>query len=198
MRRFCGAAAFAAVAMYAVAAGADETARIETSGGTITIALDRALAPKAVANFIAYAREGHFDGTMIYRIEPGFVIQMGSYEPSGAARPVHAPISLESANGLTNARGSVAMARADDPASATAEFFIDLSNNANLDASRGAAPNTTGYAVFGHVISGMNVVDKIAATPSGGKGPFPPESTPATPIEIRKVTVSEPGIAPAR
>src|SRR5438093_11651532 len=123
--------AFAVIMICADAATADEIAQIETSLGTITVALDRAHAPKTVANFIRYARERHFDGTIIYRVEPGFVIQMGSYEPSGASRPVHAPIPLESGNGFANTRGSVAMARAEDAASATAEFFIDLANNAN-------------------------------------------------------------------
>jgi peptidyl-prolyl cis-trans isomerase A (cyclophilin A) len=186
-----------ALAATLSAVRAQETAQIETSLGTIVIALDRTHAPKTVANFIAYARERHFDGTMVYRVEPGFVIQMGSYQPDGSARPVHAPIPLESANGLTNARGSVAMARADDPTSATAEFFIDLANNANLDAKPEAPSNTTGYTVFGSVVSGMDVVDKIAATSLGGKGPFPPGSTPARPIEIRKVIVSEAGTAVA-
>ncbi len=174
---------------FSTALHAEETARIETSLGTIAIALDRAHAPATVANFIAYAREGHFDGTMIYRVEPGFVIQMGSYTPAGAARPLHAPIPLETSNGLKNMRGSVAMARADNPSSATAEFFISLADNPSLDPAPGAPANTTGYTVFGRVISGMEVADKIAGVPLGGKGPFPPESTPATPVLIKKVTI---------
>jgi cyclophilin family peptidyl-prolyl cis-trans isomerase len=145
-------------------------ARIETSLGTITIALDRTHAPATVANFIAYARDGHFDGTMIYRVEPGFVIQMGSFEASGASRPTRAPIALESGNGLSNVRGAVAMARAEDPASATAEFFVDLAGNTRLDAELADPPNTTGYAVFGHVTAGMGVVDRIAGVPLGATG----------------------------
>ena len=193
----------AAVALVLLAAGAARaaeagapTAQIQTSLGTITIALDRAHAPATVANFIAYAREGHFNGTMIYRVEPGFVIQMGSFEANGASRPTRAPIPLESANGLSNVRGSVAMARAADPASATAEFFIDLADNTRLDADPGASPNTTGYAVFGRVTAGMDVVDRIAAVPLGGHGPFPPPSTPATPVTIVKVTIADPAAAP--
>jgi peptidyl-prolyl cis-trans isomerase A (cyclophilin A) len=145
-----------------------------------------------VENFIRYAREGHFDGTAVYRVVPGFVIQAGSIEADGKERGAHAPIALESGNGLGNVRGAVAMARSDEPASATAEFFIDLEDNsAALDPKPGAAPNTTGYAVFGKVIAGMDVVDKIAATPlAGGKGPFP-DAAPATPVVIEKVTVSE-------
>lgn len=192
-----GAALFAAQA-----ARADESAspqaRIETSLGTITIALDRAHAPATVANFIAYVRDGHFDGTMIYRVEPGFVIQMGSFEASGASRPTRAPIALESANGLSNLRGAVAMARAEDPASATAEFFIDLADNTRLDAAPAAPPNTTGYAVFGRVTAGMDVVDRIAGVPLGGHGPFPPPSTPQTPITIVKVTVTDATAPPAK
>jgi peptidyl-prolyl cis-trans isomerase A (cyclophilin A) len=167
-------------------------AQIATSLGTITIALDRAHAPATVENFIRYAREGHFNGTAVYRVVPGFVIQAGSIEADGKERGAHAPIALESGNGLSNARGAVAMARSDEPASATAEFFIDLADNsAGLDPKLGAAPNTTGYAVFGHVTQGMDVVDKIAATPlAGGTGPFP-DAAPKAPVVIKTVTVSE-------
>jgi cyclophilin family peptidyl-prolyl cis-trans isomerase len=166
-------------------------AKVETSLGTFTISLDRINAPNSVTNFIAYAREGHFDGTTIYRVAPGFVIQMGSYETGGASRPVHAAIPLESANSLKNVRGSVAMARQSDPASATAEFFVNLADNPDLDAKSGAAANTTGYAVFGRVSDGMDVVDKIAAVPLGGQGPFPPSATPLAPVVIKKVTIVE-------
>ena len=166
-------------------------ARIETSLGAFTIALDPINAQKAVANFIVYARAGHYDGTMVYRVEPGFVIQLGSFEPNGSSRPVRAPVPLETANGLKNVRGSVALARQSDPASATAEFFVNLADNPDLDPNPGAAPNTTGYTVFGRVSGGMNVVDKIAAVPLGGQGPFPPGATPATPAIVRKVTIAE-------
>ncbi len=166
-------------------------AQIATSLGTITIALDRARAPATVANFIRYAREGHFDGTVIYRVVPYFVIQAGSFEASGKERGVREPIPLESGNGLSNKRGAVAMARGDAPQSATAEFFINLEDNAaGLDPKPGAAPNTTGYTVFGQVIAGMEVVDKIAAVSlNGGSGPFP-DAAPKTPVVIEKVTVS--------
>ena len=177
--------------LLASQAGLAQEARVETSLGTIVIALDRAHAPATVDNFIRYAKEGHFDGTVVYRVVPGFVIQAGSFEADGKARDVHAPIALES--GSSNVRGAVAMARnADVPASATAEFFIDLDDNSSgLDAKPGETPGTTGYAVFGHVSAGMDVVDKIAATPlAGGKGPFP-DAAPATPVVITKVTVSE-------
>lgn len=193
MRRLFLALAAAAAVTFVTASGTAqaETATIDTDLGTITVDLDSAAAPKTVANFIAYAKEGHFDGTVIYRVVPGFVIQMGSYDAAGNARDTHAPIPLETAGGLKNLRGTLSMARGDDPASATAEFFINLSDNTDaLDPKPDAAPNTTGYAVFGHVTgNGMDVVDKIAASVlNGGKGPFP-DAAPAFPVTIKKVTV---------
>jgi len=179
-------------AVAAAAVAAPPQAKVETSLGTFTITLDRTNAPKSVANFIAYAKERHFDGTAIYRVAPGFVIQMGSIEANGASRPTHAAIPLESANGLKNVRGSVSMARQNDPQSATAEFFVNLADNPNLDPAPGAAPNTTGYAVFGRISDGMDVVDRIAAVPLGGtQGPFPPGATPMSPVLIKKVMVIE-------
>ena len=179
-------------AAAAAAVAVPPQAKVETSMGTFTITLDRVNAPKSVANFIAYAKEGHFDGTTIYRIAPGFVLQMGSIEATGVSRATHAAIPLESANGLKNVRGSLSMARQSDPQSATAEFFVNLANNSNLDPASGAAPNATGYAVFGRVSDGMDVVDKIAAVPLGGaQGPFPPSATPMSPVLIKKVTVIE-------
>lgn len=178
-----------AACLLAIPAGAQE-AHVKTSLGEFDIALDAAHAPKTVANFIRYAKEGHYDGTVIYRVAPGFVIQMGSYEPGGSARPTQQPIPLESDNGLKNVRGAVAMARSDEPASATAEFFVNLADNDSLDPKPGAAANTTGYAVFGKIVEGMSVVDQIAGEPNGGtKGPFSPDSTPANPVVIQKVTI---------
>jgi cyclophilin family peptidyl-prolyl cis-trans isomerase len=172
----------------ATAASAQEV-HIQTSLGEIDVALDPVHAPKTVANFLRYVREGHFDGTVIYRVVPGFVLQMGSYDAKGNSRPAHAPIPLESANGVLNTRGTLSMARSDDPASATAEFFINLSDNTNLDPDPGKAPNTSGYAVFGKVVEGISIVDQIANVPlNGGQGPFP-DADPATPVTINKVTV---------
>jgi cyclophilin family peptidyl-prolyl cis-trans isomerase len=186
----CGVAhAQPASAPPAAAAPSGPTAQIQTSLGTIVIALDSAHAPATVANFIAYAKEGHFDGTAVYRVVPGFVIQMGSFGANGNGRPVHAPIPLETAANLKNARGTVAMGRQAVPQSATADFFINLDDNASLDPDPAAPPNTTGYAVFGKVTAGMDVVDKIAAQPlHGGKGPFP-DAAPAQPVTIVKVTI---------
>ncbi|MBU6298120.1 MAG: peptidylprolyl isomerase [Alphaproteobacteria bacterium] len=174
-------------------------ATLATSMGTIVIALDRDRAPATVANFIRYAKDGHFNGTLFYRVVPGFVLQAGSYDVHGKYRKLRKPIPLESGNGLSNVRGAVAMARDPaKPASATAEFFIDLADNGprGLDPKPGDAPNTTGYAVFGHVVEGMDVADKIAAVPvGGGKGPFP-EAQPATPVVIETVTIGEPPPVP--
>ena len=177
--------------LFSAQAGFAQTAQIVTSLGTITLALDSAHAPATVANFIRYAKEGHFDGTMVYRVVPGFVIQAGSIDPMGKDRPLHQPIPLESGNGLSNLRGAVAMARGDEAASATAEFFIDLDDNSRLDAQPNDPPHSTGYAVFAHVTAGMDVVDKIASVPlNGGVGPFP-DADPATAVVIEKVTITD-------
>src|SRR5579864_3720623 len=184
-------------------AQAEPTVAIDTSMGTITVELDRAHAPKTVDNFLRYVSEGHYDGTLVYRIAPGFVIQAGSYDSASNARPVHDPIPLEAGNGLTNKRGTVAMARESDPNSATAEFFINLADNTNLDRQPGDAEGMTGYAVFGRVVSGMDVVDKIAAVPTGAGGPMPGQwpQTPITITHIRAVAATPsaaPASAPAR
>lgn len=164
-------------------------ATIQTSLGNIVVELDREHTPATVANFIRYAMEGHFDGTMIYRVAPGFVIQMGSIDAKGMSRPVHDTIPLETANAASNLRGTISMARADDPNSATAEFFINLADNSGLDRMADDHDNKTGYATFGHVVEGMDVVDRIAMQPlMGGVGPFP-DADPAMPVTIQKVTV---------
>jgi cyclophilin family peptidyl-prolyl cis-trans isomerase len=162
---------------------------ISTSLGDITLSLDPAHAPVSVANFLRYAKEGHYDGTLVYRVVPGFVIQAGSYDSATHSRDVHDPIALESNNGLSNLRGAVAMAREEAPNTATAEFFIDLSDNTRLDHHADDTANATGYAVFGHVVSGMDVVDKIAAVPLGDDGPMA-GAAPVTPVVITKVVVS--------
>jgi peptidyl-prolyl cis-trans isomerase A (cyclophilin A) len=190
--------AFLLAALLAFAAGpaAAQQVKIETSLGNITLALDAQHAPASVANFIRYVKSGHYDKTVFYRVVPGFVIQAGSIDAEGNGRATKAPIKLESGNGLMNVRGAVAMARSGDPNSAAAEFFIDLADNAALDAHPGDPPGTTGYAVFGHVGDGMDVIDKIAAVQLGGsKGPFAPDAAPVIPVVIKKMTVV--GEAPA-
>ena len=159
--------------------------RMETSEGEIVLQLDAAKAPKTVANFVAYAKAGHYDGTVFHRVIPDFMIQGGGFDADLKEKPTRAPIPLESKNGLPNLRGSVAMARTSAPDSATAQFFINVKDNAFLDAAN--ARDGQGYAVFGKVVSGMEVVDKIAAVPTGNKGPF--QNVPATPVIIRKASV---------
>lgn len=169
---------------------------ISTSMGDITVALDRAHAPATVDNFLRYVSEGHYDGTLVYRVVPGFVIQAGSFDSPMHHRPVHDPIPLEANNGLTNVRGALAMARPSDPNGATAEFFIDLADHPELDHNPADPGNSTGYTVFGHVVSGMDVVDRIAAVPLGNNGPMP-GAAPVDPITITKVTVVPAVAAPA-
>ncbi len=156
--------------------------------GEIILELDREHAPASVDNFLRYVQEGHYDGTVFYRVVPRFVIQAGSYNADGSHRPTRDPIPLEANNRLSNTRGSVAMARNDEPNSATAEFFIDLSDLKGLDQQADDMDNKTGYAVFGHVVGGMDVVDAIAQVPLGGVGPFA-ASAPTTPVVIQRVTV---------
>jgi cyclophilin family peptidyl-prolyl cis-trans isomerase len=166
---------------------AQQQAIIATSLGTITVTLDTSHAPQTVANFIRYAKEKHFDGTVFYRVVPGALIQAGSYDADGKPRGgVHAPIRFEGDNGLKNIRGAIAMAHGDDPNSATSEFFIDIAPLPSLDHDAGNA----GFAVFGQVTGGMDVVDKIAALPLGGKSPFE-GAAPLTPVTIEKVSITE-------
>lgn len=180
------------------AASAEPAVEIETSMGNIVVELDRAHAPKSVDNFLAYVNEGHYDGTIVYRVQPGFVIQAGSFDSATHTRPVHKPISLEAGNGLSNVRGTIAMARQTEPDSATAEFFINLGDNSRLDRQEGDAEGMTGYAVFGHVVGGMDVVDKIAAVPVGDGGPMPGQwpQTPITIEHIHIVAITPPSTVP--
>jgi peptidyl-prolyl cis-trans isomerase A (cyclophilin A) len=162
---------------------------ISTSMGDITLQLDSVRAPKSVANLLRYVKEKHFDGTCFYRVAKGFVIQMGSFDAQGKGRGIHpGGLALEANNGLSNLRGSVAMGRADAPDSATAELFINLVDNTPLDHKADDSGNTTGYAVFGEVASGMDVVDAIGNVPVGDNGPMPGQA-PVTPIVVKKVTL---------
>ena len=175
----------AALADHAPVAVTGPKVVISTSMGDITLQLDAAHAPLTVANFLRYAKEGHFDGTVIYRVVPGFVIQAGSWTADVQYRPVHDGVPLET--GLPHKRGAIAMARGDATDSGTAEFFIDLDTNGALNANPGAPPNTTGYAVFGEVVDGMAVIGKIAAVPLGDNGPMK-GAAPVDPITILKVS----------
>lgn len=161
--------------------------QIQTNLGVIVIELNPAKAPKTVENFLRYVREGHYDGTIFHRVIPGFMVQGGGYDAHYKQRSVHAPIRNEADNGLKNDRGSVAMARTGDPDSATAQFFINVADNDFLNFT---APTQRGwgYAVFGKVVEGMDVVDKIVNTPTGAAGPFS-KDVPREPVIIEKATV---------
>jgi cyclophilin family peptidyl-prolyl cis-trans isomerase len=162
---------------------------ISTSMGDITLQLDSVRAPKSVANMLRYVKEKHYDGTCFYRVAKGFVIQMGSFDAKGKGRSIHpGGLPLEANDGLSNLRGSVAMGRADAPDSATAEFYINLADNTPLDHKADDPGNTTGYAVFGQVASGMDVVDAIGNVAVGDNGPMPGQA-PVTPIIVKKVTL---------
>lgn len=137
--------------------------------GDITLELDQAKAPKSVENFLAYVKKGHYDNTVFHRVIPGFMVQGGGFEPGMKQKPSDAAIANEASNGLKNDNYTVAMARTNDPHSATAQFFINIADNAFLNHT---APNAQGwgYAVFGKVIGGKDVVDRIKAVKTGRKG----------------------------
>jgi peptidyl-prolyl cis-trans isomerase A (cyclophilin A) len=162
-----------------------QNVKFDTSAGAFIIALDAAKAPKTVENFLSYVKADHFSGTVFHRVIPGFMIQGGGMDAEMREKPTRPPVALESRNGLSNQRGTVAMARTMVPDSATAQFFVNLKDNTFLDAA--SARDGNGYAVFGRVVSGMDVVDKIAATPTGNKGPF--QNVPLSPITIRQATL---------
>ncbi|MDA8127602.1 MAG: peptidylprolyl isomerase [Betaproteobacteria bacterium] len=159
---------------------------IETSKGNITVELFGANAPKTVANFLGYVKSGFYDGTIFHRVIPGFMIQGGGMTPDMAEKPKGASIPNEADNGLKNLRGTFAMARMEAPDSAASQFFINVKNNPFLD-HRGTSYDTWGYAVFGQVVDGMNVVDAIAATPRGDRGPY--QDVPVEPVVMKRVTL---------
>ncbi|PWB44594.1 MAG: cyclophilin [Rhodocyclales bacterium] len=143
--------------------------KLHTNFGTIVLELDTAKAPETVKNFLAYVEAGHYDNTIFHRVIDGFMIQGGGFEPGMSQKPTNAPIQNEAANGLKNDRYTIAMARTGDPHSATAQFFINVKDNAFLNHT---APSGQGwgYCVFGKVVEGMDVVDKIKGVRTGSKG----------------------------
>jgi cyclophilin family peptidyl-prolyl cis-trans isomerase len=155
---------------------------IETNLGSIEITLDAERAPKTVANFLRYVDEGHYDGTIFHRVIPGFMTQGGGYDARYEKKAVHDPVENEAHNGLKNTRGTVAMARTSDPHSATAQFFINIADNAFLDHT-GKTASGFGYAVFGNVTAGMDVADRMVEGPTGAAGPFAKDA-PKEPIVI--------------
>ena len=175
------------MAMAAPTAAFAQKVRLATSQGDIVLQLDRAKAPKSVDNFVDYVKSGHYDGTIFHRVIPSFMVQGGGMDKDMVEKKTKAPIPLESSNGLKNERGTVAMARTNDPNSATSQFFINVQDNAFLDQANSRDGN--GYAVFGKVVAGMDVVDKIKAAPPGNKGPH--QNVPLEPVLIKKATLEK-------
>jgi cyclophilin family peptidyl-prolyl cis-trans isomerase len=170
------------VALLAVVSPVKHHSRVtlDTTKGKIVIELDPDKAPKTVDNFLKYVKAGHYDGTVFHRVIAGFMIQGGGYDAGGAERPTRPPIENESNNGLKNERGTIAMARTSDPNSATSQFYISVVDNRSLD----YAPQRWGYAVFGKVVEGMDVVDAIAGVKTG------PSDKPVEAVVIKKATAT--------
>jgi cyclophilin family peptidyl-prolyl cis-trans isomerase len=157
----------------------------KTSKGSFSVELDGKEAPLTVENFLAYVDSGHFAGTVFHRVIPGFVIQGGGLTADMRAKPTRAPVKNEAGNGLKNRRGTLSMARTNDIHSATSQFFINLTDNASLD----QRPGSFGYAVFGRVVTGMDVVDAIAKVKTGSKGHH--DDVPLEPVVLESVTRAE-------
>ena len=180
--------AFAVCALPAAAAE-NPTAVIETSKGNVQIELFAEQAPATVANFINYANSGFYDGTIFHRVISHFMIQGGGFTPAMEKKPTGEPIANEANNGLSNKRGTLAMARTNDPHSATAQFFINVQDNINLDHTGQTSPGGWGYAVFGRVTAGMEVVDDIRFVETTRVGPY--SDVPVEPVIIEHITVSD-------
>ncbi len=161
--------------------------RLATSQGDIVVELERDKAPKTVENFLQYVKDGHFDGTIFHRVIDNFMIQGGGMKADMSEKPTRAPIPLESRSGLTNLRGTLAMARTMAPNSATAQFFINVKDNPFLDQANSRDGN--GYAVFGKVVEGMDVVDKIKAVAVADKAGQ--QNVPVSPVTIKKATLEK-------
>ena len=171
----------------APAAAAAPRVKLVTSMGDIVLELNPAKAPKTVANFLQYVQDKHYDGTVFHRVIDGFMVQGGGFTADMAQKPTRAPVALEAANGLKNDTYTVAMARTGNPDSATAQFFINVKDNTMLNAPK---PDGHGYAVFGKVVEGKAVVDKIRTVPTGNKGGM--QDVPTTPVTITTATLLKP------
>ena len=184
-RQFVGALAALAILPAALAAQAAPQVKIETNMGDITVELNEKAAPKTVANFLAYVKSGFYKNTLFHRVIPNFMIQGGGFTSGMDEKDTRAPIPIESRNGLSNARGTIAMARTNDPNSATSQFFINVKDNHFLNAS--ASRDGYGYTVFGKVIAGMNTVDAIARVKTHSVGYF--DDVPIRDVVIKKMTI---------
>ncbi len=160
--------------------------KLSTSLGDIVVELDATKAPKTVENFVQYVNDKHYDGTVFHRVIGNFMIQGGGFAADMQQKATRAPIPLEARNGLKNDRGTIAMARTGNPNSATSQFFINVVDNAGLNAP---SPDGHGYTVFGKVVAGMDVVDKIRAVPTGNSGMH--QNVPLTPVTINKATLEK-------
>ena len=158
--------------------------KLSTSMGDIVVQLNAEKAPKSVENFLQYVRDKHYDGTVFHRVIDGFMIQGGGFTPDMQQKKTRAPVPLEARNGLKNDKYTIAMARTGDPNSATSQFFINVKDNDALNAPN---PDGHGYTVFGKVVQGTEVVDKIRAVATGNKGPM--QNVPTTPVLIESATV---------
>jgi peptidyl-prolyl cis-trans isomerase A (cyclophilin A) len=156
---------------------------MQTNLGKIVVELEAEKAPKTVANFLSYVDDGSYNNSLFHRVIPGFVAQAGGYNAEFSPLPTHAPVENESSNGLSNRRGTLAMARMSDPNSATRQFYFNLNDNLSLDAN--VQP---GYTVFGTVVSGMEVLEKIADAPTSVDPKLRASDVPNNPIVISKVT----------
>ena len=193
MHRFI-VAAFALLASFAVSAS-EPRVELKTNLGTITVELYTDKAPQTVANFLQYARDSFYDGTVFHRVIPGFMIQGGGFTPDLEQRQTRGPVRSEADNGLKNSVGTLAMARTPDPHSATAQFFINIADNHFLD-FRAPTQQGYGYTVFGKVVDGMEVVNRIARVATGNRPPH--QNVPAKPVVIERARVVEPAVKPAK
>ncbi len=182
-RAACALLVCAAAASSAWAADAPRV-KFETSAGDFVVELSPDKAPKTVDNFLRYVKDKHYDGTIFHRVIENFMVQGGGFAADMQQKPVRAPVPLEAGNGLKNVVGTIAMARTSDPGSATAQFFVNVRDNAMLDAPN---PDGHGYTVFGKVVSGMDTINKIKASPTGTKGPY--RDVPVTPVVITAATL---------
>ncbi len=165
-------------------AQAATSVQFQTSAGDFVIELNAEKAPKTVENFLQYVNDKHYEGTIFHRVIDGFMVQGGGFTAAMAQKPTRGPIPLEASNGLRNDRGTIAMARSGNPNSATSQFFINVVDNAGLNAPQ---PDGFGYAVFGKVSSGMETIDKIRTLPTGNKAGM--QNVPLTPITINAVRI---------
>jgi cyclophilin family peptidyl-prolyl cis-trans isomerase len=192
--RLVGLAA-AAIAFAVPAMAANPQVEFDTTAGKIRVELYSDAAPKTVANFLDYVKSGHFDGTQFHRVIPGFMIQGGGFTTDFKQKPTKPSVVNEaeqsSKAGLLNVPGTIAMARTSDPNSATAQFFINVNDNKSLN-FRSPDPSGIGYTVFGKVVSGMDVVDKIAKAPTGAGGPFPKD------VPVEKVVITKASVIDAK